>query len=127
MRTASVIVLSSFALSLGVITSALWSTPGMRHAFAGYGIKEWFITSVALVAMTAICGWPWAAAYFKSLSRQGAPSAIVFSAASAGLALLFFKSISSALAEGVGYNLLFFVFLAWLIFPLSLLAKGEEE
>ena len=127
MRLAPIIVAGSFLLSGASIGAALWSTPAMRHEFANDSSGHSARAAGVLLSVVAICGWPWLASFVRAFGERGHRSAIVFAVAGVALSALFYSPISSAPTEGVGYSVIFFVLLAWVAYPLSLIVESGAQ
>jgi hypothetical protein len=116
----------SFALSTAIIGAALWSVPSVRIEFSDAAYLspvQWLRVAEVLLPLLALCSWPWVAALARAFRVPGDPAPLVFAVVGILLAAVFYVPISGAPAEGIGYNVIFFVLLAWIAYPLSLLAR----
>lgn len=124
MRFAPFAVACSFLLSSAIVAAALWSTPAMHRQFANYGATQWASASGVLLPIVAVCGWPWLVSFVRAFGERSYRSSTAFAVAGFALSLVFYMPISSAPSEGIGYYVVIFVLLAWVAYPLSLLARG---
>lgn len=127
MRLVPIAVALSFLASAGIISTALWAESGMPKEFANYDAGEWASASGVLVPLLAVCSWPWLVSFIRALNGARQGSSVVFAVAGVLLAAFFFTPIANAPAEGKGYWVIFFVVVAWLAFPLSLLIRNDDE
>ena len=127
MRVAPILVACSLLLSGAIISAALWSTPAVRHQVSGYSSNEWQKAIGVLLPILAACSWPWFVAFGRAFSERGIRSSTVFAVAGVVLSALFYSPISSAPSEGIGYYVIVFVLLAWVAYPLSLIAKSGAQ
>ena len=127
MRFAPIAVALSLLLSSAIIGAALWSTPSMHREFANYDSTQWAKAMGVLLPLLAVCAWPWILAFIRAFGERGSRSSSVFAIAGVLLSVLFYSPISSAPAEGVGYNVIFFLLLAWVAYPISLAAKNTVQ
>ena len=112
------VVALSFVMSGVLVGGALVSTSGMKGVS---GLQSWLV----VVALFALCAWPWFRVYTAARRPHARTSAIVFSAVSAIAAGVASPAIAHAPAEGVGYYVIFFVLFVWLACPLLLKIQGS--
>lgn len=127
MRLAPAAVLLSFLLSLALIGAALWPIAARSDDNAGYGLIEWTRLIAVLLVIIGISSWPWLVAYISASNEDDYRASILFAITTVVLALRFYFLISDAPAEGVGYNVIFFVLLAWVAYPVSLIARTKKK
>lgn len=127
MRFAPASVLSSFLLSLALICAALWPEAVRGEGIASYGVVEGIKAALVLLLIIGISSWPWLVSYICASNEHDYRASILFAIAAVALALRFYFLISDAPAEGKGYNVIFFILLAWFVYPLSLIARTKAK
>ncbi len=127
MRLVPIAVALSFLASAAIISAALWANSGMPKEFASYGASQWGHAVGVLLPLIALCGWPWLVSFFRAFNGSSRGSSVVFAVAGVLFAALFYIPISNAPSEGKGYYVIFFLLLAWVAFPLSLLIRRNDQ
>jgi len=102
-----------------VISLALFSTPYMRKIIDGVAIENLGSPIIATVTVSVICGIPWFRLIFSKCKSNQVPRKICFSVLSFCIALFFYPSIAKAPMEGIGYNIIFCVFVIFIVYPIT--------
>ena len=127
LRLVPIAVALSFLVSAAIIGAALWAESGMPKEFASYGASQWGQAAGVLLPLIAVCGWPWPASFFRGFNGPSRGSSVVFAVAGVLLAALFYIPTSNTPSEGKGYYVIFFLLVAWVAFPLSLLVRSDDQ
>ena len=109
MRFTQAAVLVSFLICSAIVGTALFLTSGMKAELSHDALG----TVTVFITVAIPCSWPWIRAYTAAGDDDGKLTSIIFCVASIGIAVASFKSISTAPAEGVGWNVIFYVLFIW--------------
>ncbi len=127
MKPENLYTFSSWVITSAIVSAALFSTPYMKRIASGEAIESLAATTAIILAVAVSAGTPWFKLIFSKHESPQKFRKYVFSTAAIGISAFFYKEISTAPAEGIGYNIIFCIALIMLAYPITAGFSTDEH